>query len=227
MDLFSNRIMNNKMKLKIKTFNDMKNSNYENKQFPNLKPSSSKNNLKKKSYSFGNKKIENSKIHIKIGYKKENNELKLKVEILENEIKKLKNENNELKKKLEDEFIPRNKKKIILINHSRIKFNSFNDYSSINTTTTKIESKLNSEQNRKTEKNIPNYKTIDQNINENKFKLIQSRQTYSLNKYQSYSNINEIMKFESKDFNNKMEIIRKRALNLFEHYNNLLQDYHH
>ena len=59
MDLFSNRIMNNKMKLKIKTFNDMKNSNYENKQFPNLKPSSSKNNLKKKSYSFGNKKIEN------------------------------------------------------------------------------------------------------------------------------------------------------------------------
>ena len=35
------------------------------------------------------------------------------------------------------------------------------------------------------------------------------------------------MKFESKDFNNKMEIIRKRALNLFEHYNNLLQDYHH
>ena len=221
MDLFSNRIMNNKMKLKIKTFNDMKNSNYENKQFPNLKPSSSKNNLKKKSYSFGNKKIENSKIHIKIGYEKENNELKLKVEILENEIKKLKNENNELKKKLEDEFIPRNKKKIILINHSRIKFNSFNDYSSINTTTTKIESKLNSEQNRK------NYKTIDQNINENKFKLIQSRQTYSLNKYQSYSNINEIMKFESKDFNNKMEIIRKRALNLFEHYNNLLQDYHH
>ena len=45
MDLFSNRIMNNKMKLKIKTFNDMKNSNYENKQFPNLKPSSSKNIL--------------------------------------------------------------------------------------------------------------------------------------------------------------------------------------
>ena len=76
MDLFSNRIMTNKMKLKIK-ISDLNNSNSNNKQFPNLRPSSSKYLKKKKSYSFNKphiekfeKKLQTSKI--KIDYEREN-----------------------------------------------------------------------------------------------------------------------------------------------------------
>ena len=45
--------------LKIKVFNENKNSICQNKQFPSLRPSSSKYILKKKTYSFGKNPIEN------------------------------------------------------------------------------------------------------------------------------------------------------------------------
>ena len=236
MDLFSNRIMTNKMKLKIKISN-LKNSNSNNKEFPNLRPSSSKNLKKKKSYSFNKPYIEKfekrlNENKIKIDYERENKELKLKLEILQKEMNKIQNENNELKKKLEDEYIPRNKKKIILMNNQRIKFNSFNDYS-MNTTTTKVETKINSEQSRKTEiknsfdKKIPIFNTIEPKFNHDiKFKLVKSRQILSLNKNtKSYCNINnfDFEKNKEKDCIYKMELIRKRTLKLFENYNILLQ----
>ncbi len=238
MDLFSNRIMTNKMKLKIK-ISDLNNSNSNNKEFPNLRPSSSKNLKKKKSYSFNKpyiekfeKKIKGNKI--KIDYERENKELKLKLEILQKEMNKIQNENNELKKRLEDEYIPKNKKKIILMNNQRIKFNSFNDYS-MNITTTKVETKINSEQSRKTEiknsfeKNLPTFNTIDPKFNnEIKFKLVKSRQILSLNKNtKSYCNINhyDIKNNIEKDCIYKMELIRKRTLKLFENYNILLQEH--
>ena len=89
------------------------------------------------------------------------------------------------------------KKKIILMNNQKIKFNSFNDYS-MNTTTTKVETKINSEQSRKTEiknsfdKKIPIFNTIEPKFNHDiKFKLVKSRQILSLNKNtKSYCNIN-------------------------------------
>ena len=236
MDLFSNRIMTNKMKLKIKISN-LNDSNSNNKQFPNLRPSSSKNLKKKKSYSFKKPYIEKfekrlNENKIKIDYERENKELKLKLEILQKEMNKIQNENNELKKKLEDEYIPRNKKKIILMNNQRIKFNSFNDYS-MNTTTTKVETKINSEQSRKTEiknsfdKKIPIFNTIEPKFNHDiKFKLVKSRQILSLNKNtKSYCNINnfDFEKNKEKDCIYKMELIRKRTLKLFENYNILLQ----
>ena len=236
MDLFSNRIMTNKMKLKIKISN-LNDSNSNNKQFPNLRPSSSKNLKKKKSYSFNKPYIEKfekrlNENKIKIDYERENKELKLKLEILQKEMNKIQNENNELKKKLEDEYIPRNKKKIILMNNQRIKFNSFNDYS-MNTTTTKVETKINSEQSRKTEiknsfdKKIPIFNTIEPKFNHDiKFKLVKSRQILSLNKNtKSYCNINnfDFEKNKEKDCIYKMELIRKRTLKLFENYNILLQ----
>ena len=238
MDLFSNRIMTNKMKLKIK-ISDLNNSNSNNKQFPNLRPSSSKNLKKKKSYSFNKPYIEKfekrlNENKIKIDYERENKELKLKLEILQKEMNKIQNENNELKKKLEDEYIPKNKKKIIFMNNQRIKFNSFNDIS-MNTTSTKGETKINSEQSRKIQmknsfdKNLTIFNTIDQKIynNEIKFKLVKSRQIFSLNKNtKSYCNINDYVKNHTeKDCIYKMELIRKRTLKLFENYNILLQEH--
>ena len=233
MDLLSNRIITNKMKLKIKTNNDIPNP--ENKQFPFLRPSSSKNQLKKKSSSYQKPCLEKFEIknkEKKIDYEKENIELKLKIEILQKELNKLKLENNDLKNKLEIEYIPKNKKKILLMSNQKIKFNSFNDYSSISTNITKIDSKNYSEKDRREikknsfENNM--FNTIESNNNHRdiKFKLIKSRQILSLNKNtKSYCNINDVMKNLSKDPINKMELIRKRTLNLFENYNFLIQEY--
>jgi len=238
MDLFTNRILSNKIKLKIKVFNESKNSNSQNKKFPLLRPSSSKHILNKKSYSFGKYLVENLEnndnnnnnnnqiIEIKQkDYEKENKELKLQLEILQKEIINLKQENNELKRKYE-EYIPRNKKKSILIQNTKVKFNSFHDFNSINSTI-KNESKINSEQNRKTEikksfeKNITLFNSDENNFDINtKFKLVKNRKIPSFDKsIKSYSNIN------NQNSIIKMEFIKKRIMNLLNNYNILIENF--
>ena len=232
MDLFTNRILSNKVKLKIKVFNENKISNSKNKKFPSLRPSSSKYILKKKSHSFGkniNENFENKNNQIieiiKKDYEKENKELKLKLEILQKEIINLKQENNELKRKYE-EYIPRNKKKSILIQNTKVKFNSFHDFNSINSTI-KNESKINSEQNRKTEikksfeKNITLFNSDENNFDINtKFKLVKNRKIPSFDKsIKSYSNIN------NQNSIIKMEFIKKRIMNLLNNYNILIENF--
>ena len=73
------------------------------------------------------------------------------------------------------------------------------------------------------------FNTIESNNNHRdiKFKLIKSRQILSLNKNtKSYCNINDYVKNHTeKACIYKMELIRKRTLNLFENYNFLIQEY--
>ena len=240
MDLFTNRILSNKVKLKIKVFNENKISNSKNKKFPSLRPSSSKYILKKKSHSFGkniNENFENKNNQIieiiKKDYEKENKELKLKLEILQKEIINLKQENDELKRKYE-EYIPTNKKKKLLIQNKKVKFNSFHSFYSINSTIIKNDSKISSEQNRKTQiknsfdNNIPPVlNSIENNIEkDSKFKIYKNREMPSFDKSsKSYFNINEVVNncFNKNSFM-KMEYIKKRVINLLENYNILLRD---
>jgi hypothetical protein len=239
MDLFTNRILSNKVKLKIKVFNENKISNSKNKKFPSLRPSSSKYILKKKSHSFGkniNENFENKNNQIieiiKKDYEKENKELKLKLEILQKEIINLKQENDDLKRKYE-EYIPTNKKKKLLIQNKKVKFNSFHSFYSINSTIIKNDSKISSEQNRKTEikksfeKNITLFNSDENNFDINtKFKLVKNRKIPSFDKsIKSYSNINEIINCFNQNSIIKMEFIKKRIMNLLNNYNILIENF--
>ena len=145
--------------------------------------------------------------------------------MISKEIINLKQENNELKRKYE-EYIPRNKKKSILIQNTKVKFNSFHDFNSINSTI-KNESKINSEQNRKTEikksfeKNITLFNSDENNFDINtKFKLVKNRKIPSFDKsIKSYSNIN------NQNSIIKMEFIKKRIMNLLNNYNILIENF--
>ena len=138
---------------------------------------------------------------------------------------------DDLKRKYE-EYIPRNKKKSILIQNTKVKFNSFHDFNSINSTI-KNESKINSEQNRKTEikksfeKNITLFNSDENNFDINtKFKLVKNRKIPSFDKsIKSYSNINEIINCFNQNSIIKMEFIKKRIMNLLNNYNILIENF--
>ena len=252
--------MLNKMKLKINSLNDLNNIERRNK-FPKLKMNHTKNNsnsiekyqniMTESSEKYIKKLSSDSLISIE-DYIKENNELKKRIETLENEniiIKKenikLKKENLILIKKNEDHIIKIDsnylikKQKILNNNKNNNYYNNnnkitFKPFTSENINIDNINKNnfilkkhnflLNNNYNDLTESKL-NFinNNSSQKINNIKiFKL--SNNNFSINKSLSINNGYNNNYYSEKDIKNKMDYLFKRTKNLLNRFNEILSN---